>query len=306
MKKSPEFLGALEAGGTKMVMAICDTDGNIISRKIIPTKSPDETLPEMISYYKSYDISALGIATFGPVDLNKNSSTYGNILMTPKTKWVNYPLLSTFQNSLHIPMLIDTDVNGSCLGEVTYGDSKGLTDVIYITIGTGIGAGIISGGNMIHGMMHPEAGHIPVTPRSADPGKCICPYHTNCLEGLASGPSIEKRWGLTADKLLDRDEVWELEADYISDALVSFIMTLSPQRIILGGGVMHVDALFPLIRTKVKEKLNGYIRSHELEDMDSYITPPSLKDDQGILGALRLAITALENATDKPQAPSGY
>ena len=291
-------IGALEAGGTKMVLAVGDENGNIFERMVIPTGTPEETVPDMINFFREQEVEALGIATFGPVDVNPGSKTYGNILATPKLSWVDYPLLKTFKEALDIPVLIDTDVNGACLGEITFGDSKGLTDVIYITVGTGIGVGIVSGGNMVHGMLHPEAGHIPMRDKPSDPGACICPYHRNCLEGLASGPSIENRWSMKPENLLDRDEVWEIEAAYLSDALVTFIMTLSPQRIIMGGGVMHVEKLFPILRSKVTHKLGGYLRTRELMDIESYIVPPSLNDNQGILGALVLGRRAAEAITD--------
>jgi fructokinase len=178
------------------------------------------------------------------------------------------------------------------LGEITYGCAKGLTDAIYLTIGTGIGGGVMSNGKLLHGMLHPELGHIIVAKSSKDKGECVCPYHESCLEGLAAGPSIEKRWGSKAKDLADKAEVWELEADYIGTALVNFCMTLSPQKIILGGGVMHQMQLFPLIRDVFKSKMAGYINTKTLDDLDNYIVPASLNDDQGIMGAIKLAIDA--------------
>ncbi len=287
-------LGALEAGGTKMVCAIGDETGTIYEQVSIPTTTPEETVPKLIEYFQDKEIAALGIATFGPVDVNPASPSYGRILDTPKLPWRQYPLLDTLKAALHIPMKLDTDVNGSCLGEMTYGSAKGLDSVMYITIGTGVGVGIAIGGRLVHGMLHPEAGHILITPAAGDENRCICPYHTSCLEGLAAGPSIEKRWGAKAVDLVDKAEVWELESEYLAQAIMDFILTVSPQRIILGGGVMHQMQLFPLIRRKVSEKINGYIRTPELADMDSYIVPASLNDDQGILGCIRLAELSLQ------------
>ena len=286
-------LGALEAGGTKMVCAVGDETGRIEERISIPTTSPDETIPQIIRYFQDRSLDALGIAAFGPVDINPQSAAYGTIVDTPKLAWRQYPLLHAFREAFPVPIGLDTDVNGSCLGEMTYGSAKGLDHVIYITVGTGIGVGMAIGGRLVHGMLHPEAGHILLHPHTGDEKHCICPYHENCLEGLASGPSIEARWGRKAAELADREEVWELESDYLAQAIVNFILTVSPQRVILGGGVMHQIRLFPLIRRKVSEKLNGYIRTPELEDMDSYIVPASLHDDQGILGCMRLAELAL-------------
>lgn len=287
-------LGALEAGGTKMVCAIGDETGTILEQVSIPTLTPEETMPKIIEYFRDKDIEALGVAAFGPVDVNPESSTYGKILDTPKLAWRQYPLLSTLKDALKVPMKLDTDVNGSCLGEMTYGSAKGLDSVMYITIGTGIGVGIAIGGRLVHGMLHPEAGHILITPQAGDEEHCICPYHKNCLEGLAAGPSIEKRWGTKAVNLVDNAEVWELESEYLAQAIMNFILTVSPQRIILGGGVMHQQQLFPMIRKKVQEKMNDYIRTPELADMEHYIVPASLNDDQGILGCIRLAELSLK------------
>lgn len=289
-------LGALEAGGTKMVCAIGDETGTIYEQVSIPTTTPEETVPKIIEYFQDKGIEALGIATFGPVDVNPDSPSYGRILDTPKLPWRQYPLLQNLKEALQVPMNLDTDVNGSCLGEMTYGGAKGLDSVMYITIGTGIGVGIAIGGKLVHGMLHPEAGHILIAPVAGDENHCICPYHTSCLEGLAAGPSIEKRWGLKAVELVDRTEVWELESEYLAQAITNFIFTVSPQRIILGGGVMHQMQLFPLIRKKVLEKVNDYIRTPELADIDTYIVPASLNDDQGILGCIRLAELGLQES----------
>lgn len=288
-------LGALEAGGTKMVCAVGDETGTIYEQISIPTTTPEETMPKIIAYFQDKEIEALGIAAFGPVDVNPTSSTYGSILDTPKLSWRHHSILNTLKKAFPIPMGLDTDVNGSCLGEMTYGSAKGLNSVMYITIGTGIGAGIAIDGKLVHGMLHPEAGHILIAPAAGDETNCVCPYHKNCLEGLAAGPSIEKRWGGKAIDLAEREEVWELESDYLAQAIMNFILTVSPQRIILGGGVMHQLQLFPLIRQKVLEKMNGYIRTPEMKDMDTYIVPASLNDDQGILGCIRLAELAMKN-----------
>lgn len=288
-------LGALEAGGTKMVCAVGDETGTIYEQISIPTTTPEETMPKIIAYFQDKEIEAMGIAAFGPVDVNPASPTYGSILDTPKLPWRHYSILNTLKKAFPIPMGLDTDVNGSCLGEMTYGSAKGLNSVMYITIGTGIGAGIAIDGKLVHGMLHPEAGHILIAPVAGDETNCVCPYHKNCLEGLAAGPSIEKRWGGKAINLAEREEVWELESDYLAQAIMNFILTVSPQRIILGGGVMHQLQLFPLIRQKVLEKMNGYIRTPEMKDMDTYIVPASLNDDQGILGCIRLAELAVIN-----------
>lgn len=287
-------LGALEAGGTKMVCAIGDETGKIEERISIPTKTPQETIPLLIDFYQKRGIDALGIGCFGPLELNPQSEKYGYITTTTKEAWRNFDFLGSMKRALKCPAGFDTDVNGSVLGEVTFGQAKGKSCVLYLTIGTGVGAGIYIEGKLLHGMLHPEAGHVLITKRESDTYKGKCPYHKNCLEGLAAGPAIEGRFGKKAAELADVKEVWDLEADYIAQALTGYILTLSPEMMILGGGVMHQEQLFPLIRQKVTEYLGGYVNTEELKDMDHYIVPASLNDDQGIMGCLELARRELE------------
>lgn len=289
-------IGALEAGGTKMVCAVGDEYGNIAKRTVFPTEKPDITMPKMIAFFKQEAVQALGIGCFGPLNLNKNSANYGTITSTPKIAWRQYPIVDTFVKALHIPVILDTDVNAAALGEATWGAGIGDDVVLYITIGTGVGAGICIGGKLLHGLVHPEAGHILLARRQDDSFEGTCPYHRDCLEGLASGPAIKGRWGESAEKLSDNSQVWDMEADYIAQALTNYILVYSPNRIILGGGVMHQLSLFPLIREKVKEYLNGYVVHPMLEhDIDQYIVPPLLKDNAGIKGALQLAIASMKS-----------
>ena len=285
--------GALEAGGTKMVCAIGDESGRISDRISIPTKTPADTIPAIADYFRDKKIDALGIASFGPVDLDHGSPTYGYITTTPKPGWDHYDIVGNLKKELNVPIGFDTDVNGSLLGEVTYGDSKGLSDVVYITVGTGIGGGVMTNGKLLHGMLHPELGHMLLHPHPTDDYAGKCPYHHHCLEGLASGPAIEERWGKKGTELSDQKEVWTLEAYYLGQAITNLILTLSPKRIILGGGVMHQTQLFDLIHTEVKTQLNGYLQTKELNDLSDYIVPASLNDDQGILGCIRLAEMAI-------------
>ncbi len=287
------YIGALEAGGTKMVAAIADENGNIIDRASFPTLTPLETMPVLIEYFKKWQLSALGIGTFGPADLNKGSATYGYITSTPKTAWKFYDILGEFKRALNIPVGFDTDVNAAVLGEATYGCMQGVSDGIYITIGTGIGVGVLSNGHLLHGMLHPEAGHILIAKNPADHYAGKCPYHGCCFEGLAAGPAIEGRYGKKAFDLVDQADVWELEAEYIAKALVNYILILAPKKIVLGGGVMHQEQLFPLIRKKTVDLLAGYINTKEIADIDSYIVAPSLNDNQGILGCVALALKEL-------------
>ncbi len=286
-------IGALEAGGTKMVCAIGNEMGEILERQSFPTETPEITLPKLVAYFEDRNIEALGIGCFGPIDLHEDSDTYGYITTTPKLAWQNCNIVEAFEK-LQVPIGFDTDVNGSVLGEHTWGIAKGLKSCIYITIGTGIGVGIISDGQLLHGMLHPEGGHILLTKHPKDVYQGKCPFHKNCFEGLCAGPAVEERWGKPGVELAENNEVWELEAYYIAQALVDYVMMLSPQKIILGGGIMQQKQLFPLIRKNFKEMLNGYIDTKELKDLDNYIVPPALNDNQGIMGAIQLALLALD------------
>ena len=287
-------IGALEAGGTKMVCAVGDENGNILERISIPTETPAITMPKIIDYFKERNIEALGIGTFGPVDLDKKSPTYGYITVTPKLAWAHYDLYGTLKEALQVPVGLDTDVNASALGEATWGITKGLDNSIYITIGTGVGIGVYVDGKLLHGMLHPEGGHILLAKHPDDNYKGRCPFHPNCMESLAAGPAVEERWGKKGYELADREEVWELESYYIAQALVNYTLMLSPRRIILGGGLMHQEQLFPLVRKKFQELLNGYLKTKELEDLETFLVPPSLNDNQGIMGCIKLALNEIE------------
>lgn len=288
------IIGALEAGGTKMVCAIGNENGEILEQISIPTETPEITMPKMIEYFKEKNIEALGIGCFGPIDLNKKSATYGYITSTPKLQWSNYNIVGAFKEALQVPVGFDTDVNGSVLGEVTFGCAKGLENVIYITIGTGVGVGVYANGSLLHGMMHPEGGHILLAPHKDDTYKGKCPYHGNCLEGMAAGPAIEERWGAKGYELKDNEAVWQLEAYYIAQALVNYIYSYSPEKIILGGGVMHQEQLFSMIREEVKKLNKDYVMTKEMKDLENYIVPASQNDNQGIMGAIELGVRAIK------------
>ncbi|MBH1941385.1 ROK family protein [Mobilitalea sibirica] len=283
------LLGALEAGGTKMVMAIGDEKGKIFEQVSIPTNTPSETIPKITSYFKEKHIDALGVGCFGPIDLDRKSKTYGYITSTPKLAWSDYNIVGSLKSALSVPIGFDTDVNASVLGEAIWGSIKDLSSGVYITIGTGIGVGVYLNGSLLHGMLHPEAGHIFMNRHPEDTFKGVCPYHPNCLEGLASGPSIEKRYHTKAYKLQSNEKVWEIEAYYIAQGIVNLILTFSPHKIVLGGGVMKQKQLYPLIRDQVLKLLNGYIKTPQLNDIDNYIVSATLDDKQGILGCLELA-----------------
>ena len=257
-------------------------------------KLTKRVIRKSFEYFKDKEIEALGIGCFGPIDVNRNSETYGYITTTPKLAWANCDIVGAFKKALNIPVGFDTDVNGSALGEATWGITKGLENSVYITIGTGVGMGIMSNGKLLHGMLHPEAGHILMRKHPEDHYEGKCPYHKTCLEGLAAGPAIEARWGKKGIELADKKEVWELEAYYIGQALVDLILVLSPEKIILGGGVMHQEHMMPLVREEVRKQMAGYIKTKQMDDLDNYIVLPSLNDNQGIMGALKLAVDELE------------
>lgn len=286
------LLGGIEAGGTKMVCALGDENGKLIDRVSIPTRAPEKCVPKMIDYFRGRGIKALGLATFGPADLNKKSATYGHILKTPKSGWEGYDFAGAFRKELGVPVGFDTDVNGAILGEVTWGAAKGCDSAIYITVGTGIGVGVYVNGGLLHGLMHPEAGHILLT-RHPDDKKFAggCPFHADCAESLAAGRAIELRWGSKGADLADRKEVWELESFYLGQAIADYICAYSPEKIILWGGVMHQPQMFDLVRQKTLEFLNGYFTQKQFtpEGMKDYIIAPGLGDNPGIMGALKLA-----------------
>lgn len=292
------LFGALEAGGTKMVMSILDDNGMMLERVAIPTQTPAQTMPQMIAFFRERGICALGIGCFGPLDLNPASPTYGFITTTPKLPWRHFPLLSEFVKALNIPVGLDTDVNCAALAEHRLGAAKGLGSCVYVTVGTGIGGGIIINGQRVHGLMHPELGHQLIFPEANDPSPDgFCPYHKRCLEGLASGPAIMKRWGMPAQKLPADHPAWVLEASYMAQMCVNAIMSFSPEKIILGGGVMHKELLLPMIREKTLQLLNGYIGSPVInEGMRNYIVVPGLGDNSGVMGAWLLACEVYAHA----------
>lgn len=283
------IIGAIEAGGTKFVCAIGNEKGEIIERISFPTENPNVTLNKCVTFFKDKNISSLGIGSFGPIDLNKDSKTYGYIKNTPKLLWKDFNLLGFFKKYFNIPIFLDTDVNIACLGEYTWGNAKNISDFIYLTIGTGVGGGIISSDKLIHGLAHPEMGHIFVKKHPTDKYIGKCPYHKDfCLEGLASGPAIEERWGKKGVELPFDHPAWDLESFYIAQALVNYILILSPKKIILGGGVMKQRQLFPKIQKQIQYFLNNYgIYSNISND---FIVPPKLEDNAGVLGAIALTL----------------
>ena len=292
---SPLF-GGIEAGGTKFVCALGTGPDDLKDEVRFPTTSPQETLEKTIAYFRQAEskygkLDAIGIGSFGPVDLNISSPTYGFITSTPKPGWANAAFVQPLKQAFNIPIGFDTDVNVAGYGEWRYGAAQGLDTFIYLTIGTGIGGGGMVNGKMLHGLLHPEMGHILLPlEEGPDAFRGICPFHGHCFEGAASGPAMNARWGVPAETLPPDHEAWTIEAHAISVALMAYILVLSPQRIILGGGVMQQKQLFPVIHQEVLKMLNGYVQANQIiEHMDEYIVEPGLGTKSGILGAIALA-----------------
>lgn len=291
--------GALEAGGTKFVCGI-GTGPHDLKTVQFPTTSPDETIGAAIEFFRREaqgELAALGIGSFGPVDLDPASSRYGFITSTPKAGWQETDLVGRIRAALRVPVGFDTDVNAAALGETRWGAAQDVPGCLYLTVGTGIGGGAISQGRLLHGMMHPEMGHIRIPHDLAVdcyPGNC--PFHGDCLEGLASGPAMQARWGMPASELPPDHPAWALEAKYLAFAVANFVFTLSPARVILGGGVMQYAPLFDMIRRELAVILNGYIRTPQVpEHLDRYVIAPGLGNRAGVLGALALAELAIQS-----------
>lgn len=295
------LIGGIEAGGTKFVCAVGTGPDDFRAEVRFPTTTPQETISRAVTFFQEQEIkhgplAAIGIAAFGPLDPEPASATYGYITTTPKPNWAQVNFVGQMQQAFTVPVGFDTDVNGAALGEWRWGAAQGVNTFIYLTIGTGVGGGAMVNGRLLHGLVHPEMGHIGlVHDWQKDPYPGRCPYHGDCLEGMASGPALGERWGASGAELAPDHPAWELEADYLAQALRTFICTLSPQRIILGGGVMDQPQLFPLVRQKTRAYLNGYVQHPAiLNEIDSYIVPPGLGNRAGVLGAIALGQQALE------------
>lgn len=291
------FFAGIQAGGSRFTCAIADVNGVITDKIVIPTTTPDETLMQVVKYIKSITISkpikAIGIASFGPIDLDRDSPTYGYITTAAKPGWVDFDFVGTIRQNFSIPIGFDTDANCAALGEYNWGVARNLDNFMYFLVGTGgIGAGAVISGKPLHGLLHPEMGHMFIPYDSIkDKFAGVCPYHGNCLEGLASGNAIKQRWGVRGVMdLPPQHSGWDLEAEYLAKALANCTLILSPRLIIIGGSVMRRKELLPKIRKKLKLVLNGYVKHDCFNvDMDKYLVEPSLQDESGIYGALALA-----------------
>ena len=280
-------IGALEAGGTKMVLAVYDETGTELERITLPTETPEETMPAMVDFFRRHEVDALGVGSFGPLDLNPESPTYGNVTSTPKLAWAQYPLLKNLLDGRDIPAGIDTDVNAAVIAEAELGAARGCKSAVYVTVGTGIGGGVYINGETVHGLLHPEVGHMLLRPHPDDPNpRGVCPYHDGCLEGLAAGPGLGARVGGDAKDLPDDHPTFAIEAYYLAQMCVNLIVTVSPERIILGGGVMQRQNLLPMVRAETVRLLNGYVQARAItEKIDEYIVAPELFPVRGLVGS---------------------
>lgn len=284
--------GGIEGGGTKFVCAVGTGPDDIRAETRIETTTPEETMSQVVDFFKGQgQLSAIGFACFGPLDPNPGSPTFGHILPTPKPGWSNADVVGVLRDTFNVSVNFDTDVNGAALGEWRWGAAQGLHTFIYLTVGTGIGGGAFVEGKLLHGLLHPEMGHIYLNHDSGrDPFEGACPFHKDCFEGLASGVAVEKRWGQRGATLPEDHAAWDLEADYIAQALMSYSMTLSPQRIIIGGGIGSLEHILPQVQQKTRSYINGYIQSNVVKDeIESYIVHPGLGARSGVLGAIALA-----------------
>ena len=287
-----KLYGGIEGGGTKFICAVGTGPDDIRAQIRVENTTPPETMRQVIEFFKAQEpVAGIGFSCFGPLDPNPNSPTYGHILLTPKPHWSNADVVGMLRAELHAPVTFDTDVNGAALGEWRWGAAQGLNTFIYLTVGTGIGGGAYVEGKLLHGLLHPEMGHIPMPHDLAkDPFEGNCPFHKDCFEGLAAGPAMERRWGQRAEKLPLDHPAWDLESDYIANALSAYTHVLSPERIIIGGGIGQLEHLLPQIQQKTRIKINGYIQSPKVvNEIEQYIVNPGLGSKAGVLGAIALA-----------------
>lgn len=306
MTERTSLFGAIEAGGTKFVCAIGDSTGRLLDEARISTRDPTATLADVFAYFHETQrrlgpLQAVGLASFGPLDINPASARYGYMLKTPKVGWSDFDFRGALMRELGTPVGFDTDVNAAGLAEHRWGAGIGLPSLVYVTVGTGIGAGVIYKGAAMVGVTHPEVGHIYLRRHPMDESFVgTCPFHWDCLEGVASGPSIVARSGRSLQEAPADDAIWDIEADYLGQLCAYLVMTYAPYRILLGGGVMQQERLFPLIRTRMRHWLAGYSQQDEVLS-DAFIQPPALRGQAGVKGALALAIEAAKDAPqDRP------
>jgi fructokinase len=278
--KKEILFGAIEAGGTKFICGIGSNPGDLEVSASIPTTTPRETLARVYEFFAGRKLRRCGIACFGPLEIAK-----GRIgKFTPKLPWRGFPIAKAVADSLRCPAVLDTDVNGAALCEQTWGAARGLDDFVYVTVGTGIGGGVLSGGRLIHGMLHPEIGHMRIRRFAGDDFPGNCPVHGDCLEGLAAGPAIAERHGLDRAEDLPADHPgWILVGHYLGQMAVNLACAYSPRAILIGGGIGLRPGMAELIRQAAAQEMNGYIPLPKIQR-------PKLRNRAGVLGALALAM----------------
>jgi fructokinase len=284
--------GGVETGGTWCVCALGTGPDDLRAREQFPTTAPDETLDRIVGFFRGHPKPAVvGIGSFGPVDLDPDSPTWGQVTTTPKPGWQRTPVATVLRDRLDVPVVFETDVNAAAVGEQRWGAGQGCPSICYLTVGTGIGAGLLVNGSPVHGLVHPEVGHLRI-PHDIrrDPFEGNCPMHGDCWEGLASGPAMAARWGKSPADLPDDHPAWPLQADYIAHGILSIVCVASPHRVIAGGGVLQRRQLLPMARRRLRELIAGYLDTPMLAgEIDGYLVSPALGDDAGVLGAIALA-----------------
>lgn len=297
------MIGAIEAGGTKFVCGIGDESGRLLSEERFPTTTPAETLARMVGSLRRQSegaggLQAIGVGSFGPVEVDRAAPRFGHVLRTPKAGWSMTDIAGTLRREFNCPVGFDNDVNAAAIAEHRWGAARDTPDIVYVTVGTGIGGGLLVGGQPVHGLLHPEIGHLYPRQHPLDTGFAgICPFHGDCLEGLASGPAIAARSGTSLDQLDPDHPQWQIEADYLGQLCHALVLAVSPRRIIFGGGVMSQTRLLPLIHERMRHWLGGYIDRPQLAAADSdFLVAPGLGAQAGVLGALALGIDAAGHA----------
>lgn len=285
----------IEAGGTKFVCAVGTGPDDLADVTTFPTGGPDDTLRRVVEFVGRHGVDAIGVASFGPIDLRPGSPGYGSITSTPKPGWRGTDVVGPLHAAFDVPVGFDTDVNGAALGEARWGAASDVGSCVYVTVGTGVGGGAVIAGRPVHGLLHPEMGHLTVRRHPDDPYDGNCPYHGDCLEGMAAGPALEARWGVPAPELAGGDlrRAVAIEASYLAQLAATAIYVLSPERLVFGGGVMHLDGLLDATRARLVDLLRGYVDVPQLaDDVDGYLVRPGLGDRAGVLGAIALAADA--------------
>jgi fructokinase len=290
-----ELYGGIETGGSSTVCALGAGPDEIEAEKEFPTTSPDETIGRAVAFFAERPRPvAIGIGAFGPVDVDPDSATWGHVTTTPKPGWRHVSLAPEVRDRLHVPVAFDTDVNAAAIGEHRWGAGRDVESLCYLTVGTGVGAGLVLAGRAVHGLVHPEIGHLRI-PHDAtrDPFPGVCPIHGDCWEGLASAPAMAERWDTSPEDLPDDHPAWELEADYLALGLLAVVCVASPHRLVAGGGVMRRPGLLARVQRRLVELIGGYLPTPMLgERIGEYLVAPGLMPRSGVLGALALAGTA--------------